>query len=131
VVNEPSCRNRPKIAQYATWPVQLTVDSKVFVSSFAGDGLDVGPVRGAAEVPIFFAPNFHPSSGADIASVDGLLNWMSWANNRRNKAPTRNNNIPVADGDQVYLTALAGRAYIARESLLGRPDPASTFASMI
>ncbi|KAJ5115620.1 CAZyme family GH71 [Penicillium atrosanguineum] len=88
-------------------------DCSVFVSSFAGDGLDVGAVRGAAGVPIFFAPNFHPGSGADITSVDGLFNWMSWANNGRNKAPTQNSNISVSAGDQAYLAALAGRAYIA------------------
>lgn len=104
-----------KIALYATRPAQLTVDDKIFVSTFAGDGLDVGTVRTAARVPIFFAPNFHPSLGTDVASVDGLLNWMAWANNGQNKAPTRYSNISVTDGDQAYLDALAGRAYIARE----------------
>lgn len=104
-----------KIALYANQPAQLTVDDKVFVSTFGGDGLDVGTVRTAAGIPIFFAPNFHPSLGTNVASVDGLFNWMAWPNNGQNKAPTRYSNIAVADGDQTYLNALAGRAYIARE----------------
>lgn len=104
-----------KIAEYASKPAQLLVDNKVFVSSFAGDGLDVAALRTATGRPIFFAPNFHPSSGTDISSVDGLLNWMAWPNNGDNKAPTPGHNVSVADGDQVYVKALAGKAYIARQ----------------
>lgn len=63
------------------------------------------------------SPNFHPSSGTDISRVDGLLNWMAWPNNGENKAPTPGRNISVADGDREYVNALAGRAYIARQSL--------------
>lgn len=44
-----------KIAQYASKPAQLMVDDKVFVSSFAGDGLDVATMRAAAGKPLFFA----------------------------------------------------------------------------
>ncbi|KAJ6090292.1 alpha-1-3-glucanase/mutanase [Penicillium sp. IBT 16267x] len=102
-----------KIAQYADKPAQLMVDNKVFVSSFAGDQLDVGALRAAAGRPIFFAPNFHPSYGTDISPVDGLLNWMAWPNNGNNKAPTAGANVSVADGDKVYVNALAGKAYIA------------------
>ena len=103
-----------KIAQYANRPAQLIVDSKVFVSSFAGDGLNVAALRAAAGRPIFFAPNFHPPYGTDIGPVDGLLNWMAWPNNGNNKAPTPGHNVSVSDGDQVYVNALAGKAYIAR-----------------
>ncbi|KAJ5238310.1 alpha-1-3-glucanase/mutanase [Penicillium chermesinum] len=102
-----------KIAQYANKPAQLTVDNKVFVSSFAGDGLDVGALRASAGRDIFFAPNFHPSYGTDISPVDGLLNWMAWPNNGNNKAPTSGQNVSVADGDSVYINALKGKAYIA------------------
>lgn len=105
-----------KIAQYAGKPAQLTVDNKTFVSSFAGDGLDVAAMRAAAGRPLFFAPNFHPSQGTSLKDVDGLLNWMAWPNNGQNKAPTPDHNISVADGDQEYVGALAGKAYIARQS---------------
>lgn len=108
-----------KIAQYADKPAQLMVDNKVFVSSFAGDGLNVGSLRDAVGRPIFLAPNFHPSYGTDTSSVDGLLNWMAWPNNGQNKAPSAGQNVSVADGDNVYVNALAGKAYIAR----GLPHP--------
>lgn len=105
-----------KIAQYASLPAQLMVDDKVFVSSFAGDGVDVAAMRSAAGVNLFFAPNFHPSYGTDLSNVDGLLNWMAWPNNGNNKAPSATANVTVEDGDQQYVQALNGKAYIARKS---------------
>ncbi|KAJ5835372.1 hypothetical protein N7447_001398 [Penicillium robsamsonii] len=102
-----------KIAQYASKPAQLMVDNKVFVSSFAGDGIDVAALRAAVGRSIFFAPNFHPATGTDISTVDGLLNWMAWANNGNNKAPTPAHSVSVADGDQEYVNALGGKAYVA------------------
>ena len=104
-----------KISQYANKPAQLMVDNKVFVSSFAGDGIDVAALRAAAGRQIFFAPNFHPSYGTNIGPVDGLLNWMAWPNNGNNKAPTAGQNVSVADGDHEYVNALNGKAYIARQ----------------
>lgn len=105
-----------KIAQYASNPAQLIVDNKVFVSSFAGDGINVAALRAAVGRSIFFAPNFHPSYGTDVSTVDGLLNWMAWPNNGQNKAPMPGQNVSVADGDQEYVKALVGKAYGARES---------------
>ncbi|KAJ5467876.1 hypothetical protein N7475_005628 [Penicillium sp. IBT 31633x] len=105
-----------KIAQYASKPAQLIVDNKVFVSSFAGDGLNIAALRAAAGRSIFFAPNFHPSYGTDISAVDGLLNWMAWPNNGNNKAPSPGHSVSVADGDRVYINALVGKAYIAPAS---------------
>ncbi|KAJ5335893.1 CAZyme family GH71 [Penicillium brevicompactum] len=102
-----------KISQYGSKPAQLMVDNKIFVSSFAGDGLNVAALRSAVGRSIFFAPNFHPSYGTDLSPVDGLLNWMAWPNNGNNKAPTPGHNVSVADGDNVYVNALAGKAYIA------------------
>ncbi|KAJ9481237.1 hypothetical protein VN97_g12255 [Penicillium thymicola] len=102
-----------KIVQFATRPAQLTVDNKVFASTFGGDGLNEAALRAAAGMPIFFAPNFHPGFGADISTVDGLFNWLAWPHDGRNKAPTRYSNISLGDGDQAYLNVLAGRAYVA------------------
>lgn len=65
-----------KIAQYAHLPAQLMVDGKVFASSFAGDALNVAAMRSAAGVPVFFAPNFHPSYGTNFGPIDGALNWL-------------------------------------------------------
>jgi hypothetical protein len=105
-----------KIAKYANLPAQLMVDGKAFVSSFAGDGLNVTAMRSAAGVPLFFAPNFHPSYGTDLSQIDGALNWIAWPNNGNNKAPTPGANISVEAGDQQYISALGNKAYIARES---------------
>lgn len=41
-----------KVAEYAGKPAQLMMDNKVFVSSFAGDGLDVATMRAAAGQPL-------------------------------------------------------------------------------
>jgi hypothetical protein len=101
-----------KIAQYASQSAQLIVDGKVFASSFAGDGLDVATMRSAAGVDVFWAPNFHPGEG-DFTQVDAALNWMAWPSNGNNKAPTPGANVTVEDGDSSYISALAGKPYIA------------------
>ena len=101
-----------KIAQYASKDAQLKIDGKVFVSSFSGDGLDLGTVSSAAGQTLFWAPNFQPGS---IGSVDALLNWMAWPNDGNNKAPTGSNNVTVSQGDTSYTNALGGKPYIARE----------------
>lgn len=103
-----------KIKQYADLPAQLKVDGKVFVSSFAGDGLNIQAMTAVAGEEIFFAPNFHPGQG-DFSTIQGALNWMAWPNNGANKAPTADRNVTVADGDQSYQAALKGKPYVARE----------------
>ena len=103
-----------KIKQYGGQDAQLKVGTngdQVFVSSFAGDGLDLDTVRSAAGMPLFIAPNFQ---APNIASADGALNWMAWPNNGGNKAPTAGSNVTVEDGDQEYVSALGGKPYIAR-----------------
>lgn len=103
-----------KIQQYASRPAQLKVDNKVFVSSFAGDGLDVSQMQSAAGQQLFFVPNFHPGQG-NFNDIQGALNWMAWPNNGNNKAPTPGHNVTVADGDNAYMSALNGKPYLARE----------------
>ncbi|KAL5342688.1 glycosyl hydrolase family 71-domain-containing protein [Aspergillus crustosus] len=105
-----------KIAQYASLPAQLKVDGKVFVSSFAGDGLDVAAMRQAAGQAVFFAPNFHPEFGTNMNQVDGLLNWMAWPNDGNNKAPRPGAEISVEQGDDMYIRALNGKDYVAPAS---------------
>lgn len=63
------------VKQYSSLPAQLKVDNKTFVSSFAGDELDVATLRQSAGDDIFFAPNFHPELGTDFDTIDGALNW--------------------------------------------------------
>ncbi|KAL4948395.1 glycosyl hydrolase family 71-domain-containing protein [Aspergillus filifer] len=104
-----------KIAQYASEPAQLMVDDKVFVSSFAGDGIDVAQIESSAGTDIFWAPNYHPGQG-DFGDVDSALNWMAWDNDGNNKAPKPGANITVADGDQAYIDALGGKPYLAPAS---------------
>ena len=104
-----------KIKQYGTQAAQLKVDGgKVFVSSFAGDDLDVETVRSSAGIPLFIAPNFQPSNAG---KVDGVLNWIAWDSNGANKAPSPQTNLTVSDGDHTYLSALQGKPYIARKSI--------------
>ncbi|RVD86100.1 uncharacterized protein DFL_004394 [Arthrobotrys flagrans] len=102
-----------KIKQYMDLPAQLYVENKVFVSSFAGDGLDVAALRANVGKEIFFAPNFHPEMGTNFGTIDGALNWMAWPNNGDNKAPTAGRHVSVQEGDQAYIRALAGKPYIA------------------
>jgi len=105
-----------KIAQYGHLPAQLLVDGKVFVSSFAGDGLDVATVRSVSGLNIYFAPNFHPGQG-NFGVIDGALNWMAWPNNGNNKAPVPGGpSFSVDAGDKSYAAALAGKGYIAPAS---------------
>ncbi|KAL8765078.1 MAG: hypothetical protein Q9209_007739 [Squamulea sp. 1 TL-2023] len=102
-----------KIKQYGGEDAQLKVGDQVFVSTFAGDGLDLDTVRSAAEIPLFIAPNFQASNAA---AADGAFNWMAWPSNGANKAPTAAHNATVADGDQAYIAALGGKPYIAPAS---------------
>ncbi|KAI9643605.1 hypothetical protein NHQ30_008227 [Ciborinia camelliae] len=104
-----------KIAKYANNSAQLSVDNKVFVSTFIGDALNVADVRAKAGVPIFFAPNFSPGS-SNFAELDAAFNWMGWPNNGANQAPTASANFTVRDGDVAYINALAGKPYVAPAS---------------
>ena len=106
------------IAAYASKPAQLKVDGKVFVSTFAGDGLDLDAVTassGIARDGLFFAPNWQPPN---LASADALFNWMAWPNNGDNKAPDAGSNLTVQDGDQSYTKVLGQKPYMARKSCL-------------
>lgn len=94
-----------KIAQYASLTAQLTVDGKVFASSFTGDGVDVSAIRSAAGRDIFWAPNFHPGL-SDFTQVDAAFNWLAWPSNGDNKAPTAGASVTVQDGDTAYIAAL-------------------------
>ncbi|KAJ7028366.1 putative alpha-1,3-glucanase/mutanase [Mycena alexandri] len=104
-----------KVAQYAGLPAQLFVNGKVFVSSFAGDGVNVAAIRSAAGRAIYFAPNYHPGQG-DFNAVEGALNWMGWPSNGKNKAPNGGVTVTVNAGDQSYRSALGSKGYIAPAS---------------
>lgn len=103
-----------KVAKYAGKDAQLKIGEKVFVSSFAGSGLDTAAVRTAAGVDLYLMPNFNADQ--DLTGVDGAMNWIGWQNNGNNKAPSGGNTVTVADGDNAYLQALGEKPYLARES---------------
>lgn len=103
-----------KTKKFASQPAQLQVDGKVFVSSFAGDGVDVNAVKAAAGSDIFFAPNFHPGQG-DFTNIDAALNWVAWDSDGNNKAPTADKHVTVLEGDIAYNKSLAGKPLVARE----------------
>lgn len=93
------------IKDFCSKPAQLTIGGKIFVSSFAGDGLDLDAVASAAGYArndLFFAPNFQPGS---LVDADAGFNWMAWPNNGNNKAPDEAN-LTVSDGDTSYIDAL-------------------------
>ncbi|KAG7445794.1 uncharacterized protein BT62DRAFT_896188 [Guyanagaster necrorhizus] len=104
-----------KIAQYASKSAQLKINGKAFVSSFAGDGLNIDQVRSTAGVDLFMAPNFHPGQG-DFSKLDGALNWMAWPNNGRNKAPEGGIIISVIDGDDSYLSTIDDKSLVSPAS---------------
>lgn len=101
-----------KIAEFANHPAQLMVDGRVFVSSFTGNGLDIGALKAAAGTDVYFAPNFHPGQG-DFGEVDAAFNWMGWNNDGANKAPTLEKLVSIAEGDDAYKAALGGKPLIA------------------
>lgn len=108
------------IGTYAGYPAQLLIDTKVFVSSFAGDGLDLASVQiDLTTHTIFWAPNFQPKN---IGSADALFNWMAWPNNGDNKAPDASSNLTVSQGDTSYTNALGTKPYVARKL----PSPLSS-----
>ena len=101
------------IGTYAAYPAQLKIGSKVLVSSFLGDGLDLAGVQSELTAhTIYWAPNFLPSN---VGTADALFNWMAWPNNGDNKAPDARHNLTVAQGDTSYISALAGKPYVARK----------------
>lgn len=90
---------------FGKMPAQLTIDGKIFVSSFEGDGLDleaVASAAGYARSDLFFAPNFKPGG---LGDADAGFNWMAWPNNGNNKAPD-GTNLTVSDGDKSYTDVL-------------------------
>ncbi|KAG8362182.1 hypothetical protein FVEN_g18 [Fusarium venenatum] len=101
-----------KIKKYGGRAAQLRVDDRVFVSSFAGDGLDANAVRSASGSNIFFVPNFTPS-GSSTNGIDGALNWMGWPHDGNNKAPKNGKSVSVADGDSSYANWLGSKKYMA------------------
>ena len=101
------------IKTYGSKAAQLKVDNKIFVSSFAGDGLDIAAVRSAVGSEIYIAPNFHPENTTDPSAVDGALNWMGWDSNGANRAPSGGVNVTVSQGDDTYTKWLGQKGYIA------------------
>ncbi|CAG8428415.1 unnamed protein product [Penicillium salamii] len=101
-----------KIKRFSGLSAQLKIENRVFVSSFAGDGVDIHAVQTAAGEKLFFAPNFHPGAG-NFDRIQGALNWIAWENDGNNKAPTSAHNVTVSDGDRSYMQALSGKSYIA------------------
>lgn len=111
------------IGNYAGYPAQLKIGSKTFVSSFAGDGLDLAAVQSDLTThTIFWAPNFQPKN---LGSADALFNWVAWPNNGNNKAPDAGVNLTVSQGDTSYTNALAGKPYVARKLPSPRQSPIS------
>ncbi|KAG8530384.1 uncharacterized protein KY384_004886 [Bacidia gigantensis] len=95
------------LSNWVTQQAQLKIGGRAFVSTFAGDGLNVNSIRQTVRankgVELLVVPNFNYK---DLGGADGLFNWMAWPNNGDNKAPSDGNNYSVADGDNNYMMAL-------------------------
>lgn len=63
------------IARFGKLPGQLKIGSKIFASSFVGDGFNTDSMRSAAGVEVFWVPNFR-ASASDVSKIDGAFNWM-------------------------------------------------------
>ncbi|KAH7093900.1 glycosyl hydrolase family 71-domain-containing protein, partial [Auriculariales sp. MPI-PUGE-AT-0066] len=100
------------VKKYGAKPAQLMIDGKAFVSSFAGDRLDVATVRSTAGIDLFMCPNFQKMD-TDFGPLDCAFNWMGWNNDGDNKAPKDGKLVTVHDGDTAYLNKLAGKPYMA------------------
>ncbi|KAK3349500.1 glycoside hydrolase family 71 protein [Lasiosphaeria hispida] len=103
------------ISKYKDKPAQLKIGSRVFSSSFVGDGLDVGTVKSNAGADVFWAPNYHPykTQASALSNVDAAFNWMAWPSNGQNKAPTSGALLSVQEGDTLYKNWLGSKPYIA------------------
>ncbi|KAK0707632.1 glycosyl hydrolase family 71-domain-containing protein [Lasiosphaeris hirsuta] len=103
------------INKYKDKPAQLKIGSRVFASSFVGDGLDVGTVKSNAGADVFWAPNYHPhkTDASALGNVDAAFNWMAWPSNGQNKAPTPGALLTVHEGDTLYKNWLGSKPYIA------------------
>ncbi|KAF5332372.1 hypothetical protein D9758_016956 [Tetrapyrgos nigripes] len=103
------------INKYSSYPSQLRVDNKIFVSSFVGDGVDVNAIRRSVSSPLYFAPNFHPGQ-ADFSQLDGAFSWQAWQTNGQNRAPSNGQLVTIDSEDKSYVNALQGKGYIAPAS---------------
>lgn len=112
--NDNAAQMSSTIQQYAGSGGQLLVDNRPFVSTFVGDGLDIGTIKANSGVNPFFMPNFAPESMTD--DCDGLFSWRAWPNNGNPSPPDSQTNITTSDGDEAYVAALNGKPYMARES---------------
>lgn len=102
--------------QYAAHPAQMQYNGGAVVSTFVGDTFDWGPVKAGTNHKLFAIPNQIDPNGASYlkTSFDGVFSWYAW--------PTTGNNVPSAGPmttvwDTKFLTSLAGKPYMARESL--------------
>ena len=112
--NDNAAQMSSTIQQYAGSGGQLLVDNRPFVSTFVGDGLDIGTIKATSGVNPFFMPNFEPENMND--DCDGLFSWRAWPNNGNPSPPDSQTNITTSDGDEAYVAALNGKPYVARES---------------
>ncbi|KAM7201606.1 glycoside hydrolase family 71 /Carbohydrate-binding module family 24 [Naviculisporaceae sp. PSN 640] len=105
------------INDFGVKEAQLKIGDKAFVSSFVGDEasrvLNVGALKAAVRIPMFFAPNFAPWNTPNSGQLDSAFNWNGWVTNGNNRAPRPGQTKTIEDGDREYRNWLGGRPYLA------------------
>ncbi|KAI8577354.1 hypothetical protein K450DRAFT_282605 [Umbelopsis ramanniana AG] len=98
------------LKQYSGQSAQFKVDGKPFVSTFVGYGVvDWNSIQATSGVSIYLVPNWQASQLQGNTQVSGGFSWIAWPNS---------NNQPIdanmtTDSDNAYISALAGKAYMA------------------
>lgn len=100
---------------YAGHPAAMQYNGGAVVSTFVGDSFDWGPVKSGTSHQIFAIPNMQdPAEATNLhTSFDGAFSWYAW--------PTDGGNSIISGPmttiwDDRFVTDLAGKPYMARES---------------
>lgn len=110
---------------YAGHPAAMQYNGGAIVSTFVGDSFDWGPVKAGTSHQIFAIPMMQdPAEALSLhTSFDGAFSWYAWPTDGGNSI------IPgpmTTIWDDRYVTDLAGKPYMARESfslyLLENPE---------
>src|ERR1700761_8559105 len=72
-------------------------------------------------IEVLFMPDFHPGqSNFQSSGINGALIWMAWPSKGSIKAPDASENVSFLQGDQSYMSTLAGNMLTKVLHLLSR-----------
>ncbi|KAF3942470.1 hypothetical protein ABW19_dt0201434 [Dactylella cylindrospora] len=97
---------------YAAHPAALKYNNKAVVTTFIGDGFgsNWNSVRSQVSTPLEILPNYQPGNiQSNAGAIDGAFSWVAWPSSNNNPVP----GPMTTDTDNAYLSALAGKTYMA------------------